>query len=552
MGLILLILCIFAAIALLAFSFQGRAGTSPGVRTAARASALVLVLLGLAVSSAVYVPSDRVGIVTKNWLGATLKDGRVIAVDGEMGAQADVLRAGLHFGYWPFLFSVDNVDITVVPPNQVGLIESADGKPMEPGQLFAEAWSNEEFQAMLDARHFLTKGNGRKGKQVSVLTPGSYPLNTRLYSVRMVDQTEILQGEVGVLKSNFGAGATEFVDADTGKTISAEDAEKLPPDRVLGLARAGEMGIRRDVLRPGKYPINTDAYTVVELFQSTMVAHFAAVRAAGGAGKPESSEEREIRVTTSDGFKFPVDVRIEYRIEEADAPLVVASLGDDEGERFRAVLNSIVRAIFRNNAEKVRALDYVQQRSQQEAQSLQMIAEQMRRFGVRVTGVRIGDVGDDASLGSLLKTQTDRELAKQEQLTFKEQQAAAEQKKQLSKAQQEAEEEKRLATAAYGVKIASEEQKRRVTEAQAEAESIRIKADAQANAYRQIAEQIGKSNAAMIELLKIVGEKGIQITPRIFVAGAGAHADPATTALMGTMLDQMVRDEEKPPAGGTK
>jgi uncharacterized membrane protein YqiK len=256
------------------------------------------------------------------------------------------------------------------------------------------------------------------------------------------------------------------------------------------------------------------------------------------------AEEREIRVTTSDGFKFPVDVRVEYVIEAVNAPVVVASLGDDEGERFRNVMNSAVRAIFRNNAEKVRALDYVQQRSLQESQSLVMLTEQMSRFGVKVTAVRIGEVGDEASLGSLLKTQTDRELAKQEQQTFQEQQKAAEQKKQLSRSQQESEEERKLATAAYGVKIAGEEQKRRIAEAEGEAQAIKIKALAQADAYKQIAEQIGKSNAALIEILKIVGERNIQITPRIMVQGEGSHSG-ATTALIGTMLDRMVTDEDK-------
>jgi hypothetical protein len=70
------------------------------------------------------------------------------------------------------------------------------------------------------------------------------------------------------------------------------------------------------------------------------------------------------------------------------------------------------------------------------------------------------------------------------------------------------------------VKIAAEEQKRKVTEAEAEAKAIHINA----KAHEQIAQQIGKSNAAMIELLKIVEERNIQITPRIFVNGGGDAA----------------------------
>jgi regulator of protease activity HflC (stomatin/prohibitin superfamily) len=524
-------------------------------RIALRALAGVFVVLGLAFASVAYIPSDRVGIVYKNWLGASLKDGRIIAVSGEMGPQAQTLPPGLHFGYWPFLYTVTNERLTIVPANQLGIIETTDGLPMETGQLFAPEWTIDEFQSMLDATNFLTAGKGRKGKQVSVLTPGTYRLNPLLYKIKMVEQTEIMQGEVGVVKANFGGGATELVDSQGVRILTADEAAKLPADRVLSFAKVGEMGVRRDVLKPGKYPINSDAFTVVEVWSTQMVAHYTAAHAgnASSTARPPSgamqdpiAEEREITVRTTDGFTFPVDVRVEYVVEAPFAPIVVATLGDDEGDRFRNVLNSAVRAIFRNNAEKLRALDYVQQRSQQEEQSRQMLSREMERFGLKITAVRIGNVGDESSLGSLLKTQTDRELAKQEQITTQEQQKAAEQKKQLSRTQQESEEEKRLATAAYAVKIAVEEQKRKVTEATAEAEAIRIRAEAQASSYRQIAEQIGKNNAAMVELLKVVGERNIQITPRILVLGdQGTGLGGTGTALMGTMLDQMVSKQEE-------
>ncbi|MEQ8837436.1 MAG: hypothetical protein RID07_11585, partial [Lacipirellulaceae bacterium] len=75
--------------------------------------------------------------------------------------------------------------------------------------------------------------------------------------------------------------------------------------------------------------------------------------------------------------------------------------------------------------------------------------------------------------------------------------------------------------------------------------------EAQAAAYKQIAEQIGSGNAAMIELLKIIGERNISITPRVMVVGEanGKSGDAQTTALIGTMLDTMVSEAPKPKAG---
>jgi uncharacterized membrane protein YqiK len=524
-------------------------------RTVGFGAALGVLVVFFLLGSVTYVAADEVGIVTKNALGPSLKEGRIIAVDGEMGVQADVLAPGWHVGYWPILYSVRSDPLTEIKSDEVGLVETADGLPMAEGQLFAEDWPRESVQQMLDARHFLTAGKGLKGKQATVLTPGKYRLNTQLYRVKSVKQTEILQGEVGVLKANYGKPASISVGRGAG-----DDDDGNP----VILAGPGEMGIRKDVLLPGKYPLNTEAYTLIEMWTTEMVAQFAslpATKSEGGrsiesgqqslqkSAHASPPEEREITVRTSDGFTFPVDVRLEYFVSAENAPLVVSRLGDDEGDRFRNALNSAVRAIFRNNAEKVRALDYVQQRSAQETQSQQMLSAQLARYGLTVTAVRIGNVGDEASLGALLKTQTDRELAKQEQATFQEQQKAAEQKKALSKVVQESEEEKKLATAAYSVKIAEEMQKQRVTEAEGEAEAITIKAEAQAKAYQKIAEQIGKSNAAMIELLKIVGERNITITPRIMVHGSTGDSG-VSTALFGTVLDQMVKDDEaaKKPA----
>lgn len=67
-----------------------------------------------------------------------------------------------------------------------------------------------------------------------------------------------------------------------------------------------------------------------------------------------------------------------------------------------------------------------------------------------------------------------------------------------------------------------------------------------------MADQIGKSNAALIELMKIIGERNIQITPRFFFGGgptpARSGTDAVSSVLVGTMLDRMVSDEDDKPA----
>jgi regulator of protease activity HflC (stomatin/prohibitin superfamily) len=559
MATIILVVGVALAIAILAAAFQPQ---SQGLKGPGIVLASIVLIGAILLSSIRHINAEEVGIVVKNVGTKSLQGGAYIAVNGEQGIQAGVLTPGWHLFYWPFIYDVREVPLTVVESGMVGIIETTDGRSLDADQVIAPEFPAGQEQQMLDAKYFLTDGQGRKGTQASVLRPGKYRLNTELYKIKPVEMTEIKAGEVGVLKANFG----------TRPSIPAQVITHSPPGAPAGpapgaasapgeganpsdgsdllLAGPGQMGIRAEVLPPGKYAINTNAYTVTEIWSTQMIAHYTKGGASIMSSKAPvdqtvaSQEERELTVRTSDGFTFPVDVRIEYVIDPRNAPIVVSKLGDDEGERFKNALNSVVRAVFRNNAERVRALDYVQQRSIQESQSLKMLVEEMAKYGVTITAVRIGNVGDEQTLGALLKTQTDREIAKQELLTSVEQQKAAEQKKQLARTTQESEEEKRLATATYQVKIAEQSQKQRLVEAEAEAQATKIKALAQADAYRQIAEQIGKSNAALIELFKIVGERNIQITPRVLITGGdGGSASGQNAALMGTILDTMVKDD---------
>lgn len=505
------------------------------VRIGAALFAAVVMLGAFTLASFRYVGEDDTGVVSKSIGFKSLKPGNIIATDGEKGPQADILPPGWHPWYWPFIYDIEKVKVVEVAQGQIGMLTASDGQPLPPGATYAPAWEPGTEAAMIsNATYFLTEGGGHKGPQATVLTPGKYRFNPKLFKMEEAPVLTIKKAQVGVVKSNVGEtpldGAAELT---TG--------ERKLVDR-------GERGIWRTPLLPGQYYefSHAKAYEVETISTKKDIVRYTA----GDTANKNSAEETEITVRTSDGYTFPVDVRIEYEIRPNDAPLLVASVGDDQ-EGLRSVMNSAVRAIFRNNAETVKALDYVQQRSLQESQSLKMLQDEMTKIGVTIAGVRIGDVGDEETLGELLKTQTDREIALQEQMTIMEQQRAAEQRKELTRTEQEAEEEKKLATAKYEVQIAEQERERKIIEAEAEAEAVKIKAEAQANAYQQIAEQIGSGNAALVEVLRIVGESDISITPRVMVVGnqSGNDQDAQTTALIGTMLDSMVREGPEDGSG---
>ncbi len=514
MGFVSIIIGFFLAVAIVASTLRI---DNKSVRGAAAVVAIAFILAGIGFSSVRFVNENSVGVIIKNALGPSLPSGQIVATEGEMGPQAKILPPGWHFGYWPVIYDIELQPIVSIEQGNVGVITTFDGLPLPQDQFFAPEWAEEDVQQMLDAQHFLTAGGGFKGAQVTVLKPGKYRINPKLFKVEQRPVVNIPRAAVGVVKSNTGEGDGS--------------GDKIVP--------RGSKGIWETPLSPGVHPLNEQAYEVTTVSTKENMLEF--------TDEEDGKNQDAIEVRTTDGFEFPVDVRVFYKIAPEDAPLVVASLGDDQ-DGLRQFLAGSLRGIFRNNAQDVKALNYVQQRSEQEVRSTEMLAEEMKAYGVTITAVRIADLGDDDNeeWQNLLETQTNREIALQEQETFQEQQRAAEQKKQLTRTQQEAEEERRLATATYEVKIAEENKQQAIIAAQAEAEAIAIRAAAQADAFRMIAQQIGAGNAALIELLKVVGQEGIEITPRVMVNGnAGTEADASTTALIGTMLDSMVRDQDE-------
>ncbi len=348
----------------------GRVGAG-GLRVAAGVVALLVLAVTAVLSTVRYVGEDEVGIVVKNVAVRDLPQGRIIATGGEKGPQAEILEPGWHFGYWPVIYDVQMQPVVEIKDDQVGLLTTTDGRPLPAGQIYAPRWTKKEFKKMIDAEYFLGEGQGYKGPQTSVLTPGKYRLNTKLFKVEKVPVTNVEKATVGVVKSNVG---------------ELPSAALATPD---ALVDDGQRGIWRQPRLPQEYYLNTKAYEVTIVSTAKRVVNY--------TGKTGEREQQEIKVRTSDGFDFPVDVRVEYEITPADAAIVVAIFGDD-GDNLRKRLNSAVRAIFRNNAEAVEALDYVGQRSLQEKQSLAKLAEEMAKVGVTVTAVRIAGVAEDGSL----------------------------------------------------------------------------------------------------------------------------------------------------------
>src|SRR4051812_37439506 len=102
------------------------------IETSVVLAAAVLVILVLLFAwpllfGAVLISERQVGIVVKRWGGRGLEPGRLIALNGEAGYQADALAPGLHFGFWRWQYRIIKVPVTVVPQGEIALVLAADG-----------------------------------------------------------------------------------------------------------------------------------------------------------------------------------------------------------------------------------------------------------------------------------------------------------------------------------------------------------------------------------------------------------------------------------------
>jgi len=511
---------------------------------------------GLVVGSSVVIDENEVGIIQRQFFGKPLPTGQIIARDGEMGPQAEILGPGWHFGYYPFTYLVRIDRVISVPSGQVGFVNARDGQPLPENEMFAPVWTS--AQDMLNPTTFLAKG-GRRGPQTTILTPGTYRYNTALHEVTAIPALQVEAGTVAVIKSNSGL---RWTSAD-GKGDLVNGVPLVPRDHI---------GVWAEPLTPGGYYLNTRAFvpTIVKTTQRTYTYQAAStpkiaqsMRAAknapqGAAASSGSNNDWSVSVRSKDGFSFPVDVRVACAVEAKNAPYLVALLGnpdavlqdEQEDEKLEVlearVILPAVRAIFCNVAETMNAREFVNRRSEIEAIALQRITAELARYRVSCDGVYVGNIHLDANPAGqqLLATQTDREVAVNQQKLYDQQKQAEVSRAQLVRATEEAEQQRQLAAAEYKVKVEGENAKSQVARAKGEAESQVIIGEGRAKAYKLLVETLGRDQVAQLEVLKLVVEGKIQITPQVMVTGSNGNG--AMDALAGTILRQAAQTSAQP------
>lgn len=507
-----------------------------------------LLLLGLffgpMLLGAVLIRERQVGVVVKKFGRRSLAPGRLIALNGEAGYQADTLAPGLHFGYFVWQYRIFKMPVTVVPQGEIALVVAADGAAIPAERILGKVVECDNFQ---DARKFLLNG-GEKGRQLGILTAGTYRINLALFSVITAD----IALEHGMHPEQL---RLQRVEPDMVGIVTTLDGQPIEAGEIAGPAIAGHdnfqnaqafldgngrRGLQEQILLSGTWNLNpwfvqVEQVPMVQIpigYVGVVISYVgqAHVDVSGTEFKHGDLVEQghkgvwvtplypgkqpintrvmkvelvpttnivlnwatrteahhydeklsSITVRSSDGFAFNLDVSQIIHVGALDAPKVISRVGSMQN-LVDHVLQPIVGNYFRNSAQDYTVLDFLSARSQRQEEAAEHIRKALGAYDVQAIDTLIGDINPPAQL---MQTQTDRKIAEEQRLTYQMQEAAQKQRQQLVRETSLADIQQQVVGAEQGVSIAELHANAQVKQATGEAEAVRLRARGEAEAIR--------------------------------------------------------------------
>ena len=394
----------------------------------------------------------------------------------------------------------------------IGIVTVHDGAPIDSAEIIAPevraAEGEPDHAYFQDPEAFLRLG-GRRGKQLQVLTDGTFFINRWFATVELRRKTLIPIGYVGVVVSYFG---------NRGQDVTGQGfryGEQVEP---------GSRGVWKRALPPGKYALNPYSMTVELVPTVNFVLRWITGRV---EAHQYDKELKSIEIITADGYEPLLPLSLVLHIDYEKAPSVVQRFGDVK-RLISQTLDPILSAYFRDVAQSSQMLDLLTRREEIQQLATQELGRRFREYDINCVAVLIGrpestgtqyEAGDDP-IEKLFDQLRLRRLAQEQIETFDKQRCAAIKRKDLHQAEAIADKQVQLTQTSIDVEIAGNRGEAQLAEARRLAERDVVLADGDARAK----ELIGKGEASRI------GQTGAA-EAKVFLQKIEAYRDPRLFAL---------------------
>ncbi|MDQ3013180.1 MAG: SPFH domain-containing protein [Acidobacteriota bacterium] len=217
---------------------------------------VLLIVLYVLRKILVNVGAKEIAIKERRYFGRKMPPGRVVATEGEVGIQADVLKPGLHLIRYPFESVVSKVPLIEIGSDEMGIVEAIDGEPLPAGRIFAPDRAQNAHNNFQDPIAFIKEG-GVKGIQMRTLPPGLWPIHPYLFRISLAKATMIPQGKVGLVNAADGTSLDQgrLIGRSVEGHSNFQNAEQF-------IAANGQKGLQVDILTPGTYRILTNSISL--------------------------------------------------------------------------------------------------------------------------------------------------------------------------------------------------------------------------------------------------------------------------------------------------
>jgi uncharacterized membrane protein YqiK len=346
----------------------------------------------------------------------------------------------------------------------MGIVTIHDGPSLPEGEIIAP-YVGEEHASFQDPEKFLLVG-GRRGKQIQVLTDGTYYINRLFATVEFRPKTVVPIGFVGVVVSFFGKEGVDTTGADY---------------RHGELVGEGCKGVLEKPLMPGKYAFNTDAGKVVLVPTTNIILKWN--RAEIGTHKYDENLT-EVDIITKDAFEPSLQLSVVMHIDYKQAPWVIQRFGDIN-MLVNQSLDPLVSAYFKDVAQTKTLIELIQERSEIREKALGEMKLKFEKYNLQLEEVLIGTPKSpvaDIQIENILTQLRERQIAEEKKITYQKQQSAAESEKSLREAQAVAEQQSFLTKSKIQIDI--ERNNGAALASKAEQEANQIIALAKANASK--------------------------------------------------------------------